>query len=67
MNLSAKHLIRLLEFNGFVFKRQKGSHQVYYNDLTNKTVIVPLHGNKDLKKGTFLAIIKHAGLNINDI
>ncbi|MCF0058068.1 type II toxin-antitoxin system HicA family toxin [Dyadobacter sp. CY356] len=65
MNLSPKYLIRLLEYNGFIFKRSKGSHQVFYNEHSNKTVIVPFHGGKDLKKGTFLAIIKQAGIDIS--
>lgn len=64
MNLSPKYLIEILKLNGFVFKRVKGSHQVYYNSDNNKTEIVPVHGNKDLKKGTFLAILKQAGISI---
>ncbi|NEW78288.1 MAG: type II toxin-antitoxin system HicA family toxin [Gelidibacter sp.] len=49
MNLSPKHLIKILEQNGFLFKRAKGSHQLYHNSITNKTVIVPIHGGKDMK------------------
>ncbi|MCF8296538.1 MAG: type II toxin-antitoxin system HicA family toxin [Saprospiraceae bacterium] len=67
MNLSAKKLIQILLKNGFIFKRAKGSHQVYYNEKSNKTVIVPLHGNKDLPKGTFFTIIKQAGLDKNKL
>jgi predicted RNA binding protein YcfA (HicA-like mRNA interferase family) len=63
MNLSPKQLIKILEHNGFIFKRSKGSHQLYFNQLTNKTVIVPVHGGKDMKKGTFLAILKQAGID----
>jgi predicted RNA binding protein YcfA (HicA-like mRNA interferase family) len=62
MNLSPKHLIKLLEGAGFIYKRSKGSHQVYYNIQSGKTVVVPMHGGKDLKKGTFLAILKQAGV-----
>lgn len=67
MNLSPKRLIKFLEDNGFIFKRAKGSHQLYHNPVTNKTVIVPVHSGKDMKKGTFLAIIKQAGLDKNDL
>ncbi len=67
MNLSPKYLIRLLEQNGFFFKRSKGSHQIYFNPITNKTIIVPVHGGKDIKKGTFLSILKQAGININSV
>ena len=65
MNLSPKYLIKLLESNGFIFKRVKGSHQVFFNAHSNKTAIVPFHGGKDLKKGTFLAILKQDGIDIN--
>ena len=67
MNQSPLHLIKLLEKNGFIFKRSKGSHQIFYNSATNITVIVPVHGSKDVKKGTFLAILKQAGIGKNDI
>jgi predicted RNA binding protein YcfA (HicA-like mRNA interferase family) len=65
VNQSPKLLIKLLEQNGFIFKRSKGSHHVYFNPLNNKTAIVPVHGNKDIKKGTFLAILKQAGINFS--
>ena len=62
MNYSAKHLIKLLLQNGFVFKRAKGSHQLYYNYEKKITVIVLFHGNKDLAKGTYYDILKQAGI-----
>jgi predicted RNA binding protein YcfA (HicA-like mRNA interferase family) len=67
MNLSPKYLIKLLEANGFYFKRAKGSHQLYYNSQTNVTIIVPIHGGKDMKKGTFLTILKQAGIDKNNL
>ena len=65
MNQSPLYLIKLLEKNGFLFKRSKGSHQIFFNSTSNTTVIV-LHGNKDIKKGTLLAIIKQAGIDKNE-
>jgi predicted RNA binding protein YcfA (HicA-like mRNA interferase family) len=62
MNLNPKYLIKLLEQNGYLFKRSKGSHFLYFNPISNKTITVPVHGGKDLKKGTFLAILKQAGI-----
>ncbi len=41
---------RLLERNGFIYKRTKGSHLVYFNASTQKTKIVPAHENRDIKK-----------------
>ena len=64
MNLSPTYLIQLLESAGFHYKMAKGSHRVYYNPVSNKTIIVPFHNGKDLKKGTFLAILKQAEINL---
>jgi predicted RNA binding protein YcfA (HicA-like mRNA interferase family) len=67
MNLNPKYLIKILEEYGFFYKRTKGSHQLFFNPETNKTVIVPIHGGKDMKKGTFLAILKQAGIDKKDL
>jgi predicted RNA binding protein YcfA (HicA-like mRNA interferase family) len=67
MNLSSQYLIKILETKGFVYKRSKGSHHVFYNSASKKTVIIPVHGNKDLVKGTFLAILKQAGISKENI
>lgn len=67
MNLSPGYLISILEANGFILKRIKGSHHLYYNKESNKTVTIPVHGNRDLKKGTFYSILKQAGIDKSDI
>jgi len=67
MNFTSKNLIKTLEKHGFIFKRSKGSHHIYYNPTTKKTVVVPVHGGKDMPKGTFYAILKQAGIDKNDI
>jgi predicted RNA binding protein YcfA (HicA-like mRNA interferase family) len=67
MNLSPKYLIKILEANGFLYKRSKGSHKLYFNPVSNKTIIVPVHGGKDMKKGTFLGILKQAGVDKKDL
>ncbi len=64
MNYSAKNLIRILELNGFYLKRAKGSHHLFFNPKTGKTIIVPVHGNNDLAKGTFFSILKQAGIDM---
>lgn len=62
---SAKQVIKLLEKHDFEFISQNGSHAKYRN--TEKTsVIVPVHNNKDLKKGTLLSIIKNSGISKKD-
>jgi predicted RNA binding protein YcfA (HicA-like mRNA interferase family) len=67
MNYSARNLIRLLEQKGFYFKRANGSHHLYYNAATGKTLIVPVHGNKDLSKGFFFALLKQACIDKTEV
>ncbi len=61
MPMKPKEMERLLEKNGFIFQRQKGSHRVFYNPKTNRRAVVPMHA-KDLKLGTEQKILKDAGL-----
>ena len=63
MNLSPRHLIRLLESLGFIHKRSKGSHALYYNSDSKITVVVPVHEGRDMRKGTLLTILKQAGID----
>lgn len=63
MNYSAKYLIQILESNGYIYRRAKGSHQLFYHPGKNKTITIPVHGKKDLPKGTFYAILKQAELD----
>jgi predicted RNA binding protein YcfA (HicA-like mRNA interferase family) len=67
MNYSARNLIKVLEQKGYYFKRANGSHHLYYNASTGKTVIVPVHGNKDLSKGLFFSLLKQAGIDRTEI
>jgi predicted RNA binding protein YcfA (HicA-like mRNA interferase family) len=67
MNLSPKHLIKILEQNGFVYERTRGSHKIFCNLINSKIVVVPYHGGRDMKKGTFLAVLKQAGIDKNKI
>ena len=48
-------------------KRVTGSHHIYFNKELKKTVVVPVHGNKDIPKGTFMSIIKQAGISKEEI
>lgn len=62
MPMKPKDMIKLLLKNGFrQIKNNNGSHQKFFNEKTNQTVIVPLHA-QELKKGIESAILKQAGL-----
>lgn len=60
-SLTAKDIIYLLEQKGFELKRINGSHHYYVHPVTKRITVVPMH-NKDLPKGTLLAILKQAGI-----
>lgn len=61
-SLNPQKIIRILEQNGFILDRVKGSHHILYHPETKRRVVVPLH-KKDLPKGTLLEILKQAGIS----
>ena len=61
MSMTPKEMVSLLEKNGFVKVRQKGSHAMFKNIVTKRQVTVPMHA-KDLPKGLESAIKKQAGI-----
>lgn len=65
--LTPKELIRALERAGFVRWRQKGSHLTLYRERDRKALTIPVHFGKTVPKGTLHAILKQAGLSIDDL
>jgi len=63
--LKPREVERVLANHGFLFDRQKGSHRVYWQVLTQRTVVVPFH-NRTVPLGTLRSIIKQSGLEITD-
>jgi predicted RNA binding protein YcfA (HicA-like mRNA interferase family) len=61
-SLTPEKVIRILERKGFILDRVKGSHHIYYNPVTKKRVIVPLH-KRELPKGTLLEILRQADIS----
>lgn len=61
---SGKEVVKALRRTGFVVDHQHGSHIFLHNLEKNISVVVPLH--KELKKGTLHAMLKRAGLSIED-
>ena len=58
-NYKSKELVKLLKKNGFLEKRQTGSHLQMLNKDKRLLVTVPIH-NKDLKRKTLHSILKSA-------
>jgi predicted RNA binding protein YcfA (HicA-like mRNA interferase family) len=67
MNFSPKHLIQILESKGFLLRRISSSHHIFVHPETKARVVVPVHGNRDIPKGTFFTILKQAGISKDDI
>jgi len=61
--ITARELTRALALAGFVFRRQRGSHQIYQNQQTGKRVSVPVHTG-DFPKGTLRQILRDADLSV---
>ena len=63
----ARDVIRALTRAGFVIDRIVGSHYIMaHPDDPRRAVSVPHHGKKDLKPGTLRAIIRQAGLSVEE-
>lgn len=54
--MTGRELIKLLEENGWVLDRVRGSHHIMIKD--DKTLSVPVHGSKDLGKGLLNRLLK---------
>ena len=63
--LKSKNLIRILQRDGFVLARQKGSHATYKHPVTQKRVTLPIHPGKDLKRGLLRGILNDLNLTPN--
>lgn len=55
-------LLRLLERNGFVLLKEKGSIRYYSKPGHDRLVRVDYHGSKEVPTGTCHAILKSAGI-----
>jgi len=66
MDQSPKKFIKILEAHGWSLSRIKGSHHIMENQDLKKTIVVPVHGNKDIPKGLFYSLIKQAELTVED-
>lgn len=64
--LTPQKLIRILEQQGFVLDRVKGSHHIYYHPFTKRRVVVPLHTG-DLPKGTLFEILRQANIGTDNL
>jgi predicted RNA binding protein YcfA (HicA-like mRNA interferase family) len=62
--ISGKICIQALLRLGFLVRSQEGSHVILVRDEPKKRLVVPNH--KELEKGTLRAIIRQAGLTVEE-
>ena len=58
--MTGRDLLKLLKANGWELDRVRGSHHILVKG--GATVSVPVHGSRDVPKGTLHAILKEAGI-----
>lgn len=63
-SISGQECIKALGKASFYFKRQEGSHIILRRNNPFAQVVVPDH--RELDKGTLRAIIRQAGLSVNE-
>lgn len=66
-SIKPRQLIKILQDKGFEERRVTGSHHIFRNPATGQIVPVPIHGNKDIKKGTLRSILKMAGISFQEL
>ena len=58
--MGGRELLKLLSANGWRLDRVRGSHHIMVKGAA--TISVPVHGSRDVPKGTLNAILKEAGI-----
>ena len=61
-----RKIVKRLKIFGFAFDRQAaGSHEIWYNEQTDRYTTIPNHPG-DMPEGTLRAILKESGINPNN-
>jgi len=61
--VSGRECAKALGKQGFILKRQRGSHMILRREKPFAQVVIPDH--KELDRGTLRAIIRQAGLSVD--
>lgn len=65
--VSGKHFCKVLERHGWVLQRVAGSHHIYRRPNDPLIVTVPVHGNRDLKRGLLSQLLRITGILENEL
>ncbi len=61
-SLKSREVLKILHKNGFLEKRQVGSHMQLFHPESRLRVTVPIH-NQDLKRKTLISILRQAKID----
>ena len=65
--ITGKKFCKILEQHGWELERIKGSHHIYSHEDYDAILTVPVHGNRDLKKGILKRLLKDASIDENSL
>ena len=65
-SLTARDLIRIVEAQGFIKIRQKGSHAIYAH-IDGRHTVIPIHSGEIIGNGLLRQILKDIGVDPSDI
>lgn len=65
--ITCRDLVRALRRAGFEERRQRGSHLTMRRQSDGKRVTVPVHEGQTVPVGTLRAILRDAGLTVEDL
>jgi predicted RNA binding protein YcfA (HicA-like mRNA interferase family) len=65
--VSGKRLCQVLEQRGWRLQRVRGAHHIYSQPGNAAILTVPVHGNRDLKRGMLRRLMHDAGLTEDDL
>jgi len=57
-SISGKRLAKLAEERGWRLSRINGSHHVYVMEGRSERLVIPIHGNQDIKIGLLRSLMK---------
>lgn len=63
-NIKSKEVLRILQKQGFVVRRQSGTHVILRKE--NRTVVVPIH-SEIMPVGTLKSIEKQSGIDFREL
>lgn len=59
---TVNELLKKLKKEGWYLDSHGKKHDKYRHSEKTETLIIPRHGSKEMAKGTYLSILKEAGL-----